>query len=57
MDFLIEIRIGFACKQLIETDKSVGQISIESGYNSISNFNSYFKKSDQIESFGLSKIV
>jgi AraC-like DNA-binding protein len=44
LDFLIEVRIGHARKQLIETDKSVGQISLEVGYNSISNFNSYFKK-------------
>lgn len=44
VDFLMEIRIGYACKQLIETDKTIGQICQESGYNSISNFNNFFKK-------------
>lgn len=43
-DFLKEVRIGFACKQLIETEKPVSQICMESGYNNISNFNAYFKK-------------
>jgi AraC-like DNA-binding protein/quercetin dioxygenase-like cupin family protein len=48
VDFLTEVRIGYACKQLIETDKTVGQISGEAGYNSISNFNSLFKKATKV---------
>jgi AraC-like DNA-binding protein/mannose-6-phosphate isomerase-like protein (cupin superfamily) len=48
VDFLTEVRIGYACKQLIETDKTVGQISLEAGYNSISNFNSLFKKATKV---------
>lgn len=44
VDFLIEVRINHACKQLIETSKPIGQIAIESGYNSLSNFNTHFKK-------------
>lgn len=42
--FLIEVRIGHACKLLAETDKSVSHICYESGYNNFSNFNKHFKK-------------
>jgi AraC-like DNA-binding protein len=56
IDFLIEIRMGYACKQLIETDKTVGQICIESGYNSISNFNSYFKKTTKLTPLAYQKL-
>lgn len=48
VDFLMEIRIGYACKLLIETDKTIGQICQESGYNSISNFNNFFKKATKM---------
>lgn len=41
--FLMEIRIGNACKLLAETDKSVAHICYECGYNSFSNFNRHFK--------------
>lgn len=38
------IRINYACKLLVDTDMSILEISIESGYSSISNFNRYFLK-------------
>lgn len=41
--FLLEIRIGHACKLLIEDRLSVGQICLESGFPNFSNFNRYFK--------------
>jgi AraC-like DNA-binding protein len=41
--FLLEIRIGHACKLLIEDRLSIGQISFESGFQDCSNFNRYFK--------------
>ncbi len=41
--FLIEVRIGHACKLLAETDKSIAAICYESGYNNFSNFNRHFK--------------
>ncbi len=41
--FLIEVRIGHACKLLAETDKSIADICYESGYNNFSNFNRHFK--------------
>lgn len=42
--FLVDIRIGHACKSLLDTDETVGQISYESGFNNIANFNRLFKK-------------
>jgi AraC-like DNA-binding protein len=41
--FLLEVRIGYACKLLIENNMSVAQICYESGFNNLSNFNRYFK--------------
>lgn len=41
--FLIEIRIGNACKLLAETHTSVAAICYQCGYNSFSNFNRHFK--------------
>ncbi len=43
-EFLIEMRIGYACKLLIEDQLSVSQICFESGFNNLSNFNRQFKK-------------
>jgi AraC-like DNA-binding protein len=44
IDFLNEVRIGHACKQLIETGKQVEAICYESGFNTIANFNKQFYK-------------
>jgi AraC-like DNA-binding protein len=42
--YLNEIRIGHACKLLIEDKKSISEICFESGFNNLSNFNQLFKK-------------
>jgi AraC-like DNA-binding protein len=42
--YLNEIRIGFACKMLIEEKYNISTICYQSGYNNISNFNRQFKK-------------
>lgn len=42
-NFLNEVRIGHACKLLLEGDYNVSEISYECGYNNISNFNRQFK--------------
>jgi len=44
IDFLNEVRIGYACKQLIDTQKSVEDICYESGFNTLANFNKQFLK-------------
>ncbi len=41
--FLIEVRVGHACKLLAESDKPVADICFESGFNNFSNFNRHFK--------------
>ncbi|MDX2069008.1 MAG: AraC family transcriptional regulator [Haliscomenobacter sp.] len=42
-DFVREIRIGHACKLLLAGKMSIAQVSYESGFNTVSNFNSQFK--------------
>jgi len=42
--FVIELRIGLACKLLIETQDTISQICFNCGFNNISNFNRLFKK-------------
>ena len=41
--YLNEIRIGYACKLLIEDEDNVTAICYESGFSNISNFNRQFK--------------
>lgn len=41
--FLLEIRVGQACKLLIEHQLPIGQVCLESGFQNFSNFNRYFK--------------
>jgi AraC-like DNA-binding protein len=41
--FLNQIRIGYACKLLIESPQSITQIAYDSGYNSLANFIIQFK--------------
>jgi AraC-like DNA-binding protein len=43
-DFLTEIRIGYACKLLIEKKVSISEACYESGFNTLSNFNRQFKE-------------
>lgn len=42
--FVNEMRIGYACKLLIENHRSISQICFECGFNNISNFNRIFKR-------------
>ena len=42
--FLNEIRIGHACKLLIECNKSVSQVCYESGFHNLTNFYIQFQK-------------
>ena len=41
--FLLELRIGHACKLLLDGKLSVAQVCFESGFNNFANFNKYFK--------------
>lgn len=42
--FVNEIRIGYACRRLMESDDSVGFICNEAGFNNMTNFTEQFKK-------------
>ena len=42
--FLIEIRVGHACKLLIENDLSVKEICYDAGFRNFAGFHKYFKQ-------------
>ena len=44
IDFVNEIRIGHACKLLLEDQWTIAQIAYDSGFDSLSNFNRNFKR-------------
>jgi len=48
IDFLNEVRIGYACNLLLETEKTVLDICYESGYNTMANFHKQFLKLKQL---------
>ncbi len=43
-DYITSIRLGAACRMLIDTTKSISEVSFECGFNNLSNFNRIFKK-------------
>ncbi len=43
-EYLVRIRVGYACRLLSETDMAISEICYESGFSNISNFNRQFKK-------------
>lgn len=44
IEFLNELRLGYATRKLIETNDSISEICFKCGFNNISNFNRIFKK-------------
>ena len=43
-NYILEMRIGYACKLLLMGDMNISQISVECGFDTISHFNKSFKK-------------
>jgi AraC-like DNA-binding protein len=43
-DYVNHVRIGRACRALIETDQNVTDIAFEVGFNSLANFNRRFRR-------------
>lgn len=43
-EYIIEQRLGYASRMLVDTSKSVAEISYQSGFNNLSNFNRIFRK-------------
>lgn len=42
-DYLLDIRLGFAARMLVDSTKNISEICFESGFNNLSNFNRIFK--------------
>ena len=43
-DYIIDIRLGAASRLLVDTARSISEISFSCGFNNLSNFNRIFKK-------------
>ncbi len=43
-DYLLSVRVGYACKLLSEGTSQISQVAYESGFENLSNFNRQFKK-------------
>jgi AraC-like DNA-binding protein len=43
-EYIKEVRIGYACKLLQESDLSISDICYQSGFNNLSHFNNQFKE-------------
>jgi AraC-like DNA-binding protein len=44
IEFVNEVRIGHACKELMYSDDNINEVAFKSGFNNISNFNRKFKE-------------
>ena len=42
--YINELRIGLACRLLLDTDDSIIDVCLESGFNNVSNFNRRFRE-------------
>jgi len=43
-EYIIEMRLGYASRMLVDTTKGVAEICYDCGFNNLSNFNRIFKK-------------
>lgn len=43
-DYIIDMRLGVAARQLVDSTKTIAEISFECGFNSLANFNRIFKR-------------
>ena len=42
-DYIIDIRLGYAARMLVDSSKNISEICYECGFNNLSNFNRAFK--------------
>ena len=57
IDFLNEVRVGYACKLLIETDLNVVNVCYESGFNTIANFKQAVSQGQRGDPFKISEAL
>jgi AraC-like DNA-binding protein len=43
-EYIIDIRLGYATRELVDTTTSIKEISFCCGFNNLSNFNRIFRK-------------
>ena len=43
-EYIIDLRLGHACRQLVDSSRTVAEIGYSCGFNNLSNFNRIFKK-------------
>ena len=43
-EYIIDIRLGYAARMLVDTSDSIAEISFNCGFNNLSNFNRIFKR-------------
>lgn len=43
-EYIIDLRLGYAARMLVDTAKSISEIGFDCGFNNLSNFNRLFKK-------------
>jgi AraC-like DNA-binding protein len=43
-DYIIDIRLGYASRMLVDTSLSISEVSFDCGFNNLSNFNRIFKR-------------
>ena len=43
-EYIINLRLGYAARMLVDTAKSISEIGFDCGFNNLSNFNRIFKK-------------
>ena len=48
VSYVNELRIGTACRQLVETDRQIAEIAFAAGYNNLSNFNRRFRETIRV---------
>lgn len=62
-EYIIDLRLGYAARMLVDTAKSISEIGFDCGFNNLSNFNRIFKKkkgcspSEFRESYHKTKII
>ena len=43
-DYIIDIRLGYATRLLVDSQRTIAEIGYDSGFNNLSNFNRLFKR-------------